>query len=940
VDPTETPAKRRSVAFSNALAVILIAANILLFVIIPGNHNVGGLSEMIYATAIFSIAIIFNRFSLNNLSSIYLSWVPPLLIAWLMIDSMRELEGVTPAAYFGIRIYFLATSCIPFLLIGRNNLPLLILGLLPSFLLLIFCDFFLLLAGVNISEELVNGLTQTRSLIAYLVIGGSCFVLKTIVGETDAQNEALIKELRKKNEIISSHAKSELKLLNAQLERKVNELSRREIIFKRSEEIAKVGSWELNLAENSMFWSDQMYEIFGVNKMIDLNSPELTNQLFQESGPKVVAALKELILSRKTYDLVVPAKTPLGYKKWVRVVGFPLIINEKVTGVSGIVHDITLYKEAEERVRINEQNYRALFEQASDAIMVIDFWGKFMDVNTSMCKLLDFTREELLMMNVRQVIDEDDLKKQPLRFDTLAAGNQLYRELLMIRKNGPSVFVESNIKKINEGRIVAIVRDISARKLAESEKEKVRHSLNERIKELTTLYKSSQILQSETQPVHEVMQEMVMILPSGWQYPSISAAKISIGGMEFVTPNYGAYRHMQRSSFTTRNNLSGTIELVYLEECPDEAEGPFLAEERKLINMLGEMVRTYLDRRYESDALKRSEANQSATINNANYLIWSVSSAYELISFNKPFAEFSKSAMSIDAMIGTRFPDATDEHSEWRGRWLELYNRALAGEAFKTGSVIREKKFEYSLNPIREDGKIIGVSVFGEDVSDRIQQQNQINDANKQIGELRLMALRSVMNPHFIFNCLNSIQYYIMENDQRNAVSYLSTFSKLIRSILNNSVKNRVRLSDEMDMLKLYIQLEALRFENKFDTFIHVDPEMDVDDVEIPSMLIQPYVENAILHGLYNKQGKGKLSITITSRDSMVLIEIEDDGLGRKAASALKNVNMKQHKSMGTTLTEERLRLINDDGVASVEIIDLENAGIATGTRVKLWIKE
>jgi LytS/YehU family sensor histidine kinase len=225
-------------------------------------------------------------------------------------------------------------------------------------------------------------------------------------------------------------------------------------------------------------------------------------------------------------------------------------------------------------------------------------------------------------------------------------------------------------------------------------------------------------------------------------------------------------------------------------------------------------------------------------------------------------------------------------------------------------------------------------------VSERIRQQNQINDANKQIGELRLMALRSVMNPHFIFNCLNSIQYYIMENDQRNAVSYLSTFSKLIRSILNNSVKNRVRLSDEMDMLKLYIQLEALRFENKFDTFIHVDPEMDVDGVEIPSMLIQPYVENAILHGLYNKQGKGKLSVTITSRDSMVLIEIEDDGLGRKAASALKNANMNQHKSMGTTLTEERLRLINDEGVASVEIIDLENAGMAAGTRVKLWIKE
>ncbi len=165
-----------------------------------------------------------------------------------------------------------------------------------------------------------------------------------------------------------------------------------------------------------------------------------------------------------------------------------------------------------------------------------------------------------------------------------------------------------------------------------------------------------------------------------------------------------------------------------------------------------------------------------------------------------------------------------------------------------------ERKLEYSLSPIVEDGRIIGVSVFGEDISERLKLQEEMLAVNKQLGELRLMALRSAMNPHFIFNCLNSIQYYIMEKDQMNAVKYLSTFSKLIRSILNHSVKSKVRLAEELEMLRHYIQLESLRFEDKFDVEIHVDPTIDVESVEIPSMLIQPYVENAILHGLYNKR--------------------------------------------------------------------------------------
>jgi LytS/YehU family sensor histidine kinase len=141
-------------------------------------------------------------------------------------------------------------------------------------------------------------------------------------------------------------------------------------------------------------------------------------------------------------------------------------------------------------------------------------------------------------------------------------------------------------------------------------------------------------------------------------------------------------------------------------------------------------------------------------------------------------------------------------------------------------------------------------------------------------------------------------------------------------------------------MLGHYIQLESLRFENKFDSVIHVDPDVDVESVEIPSMLIQPYVENAILHGLYNKKEKGLLSISVRESEGAVQVDIHDNGVGRKTSASLQQENMNKHKSMGTALTEERLRLINETGGATVEITDLESDGVAAGTLVRLWIRE
>jgi PAS domain S-box-containing protein len=944
VHGVDSASTKRSIIFSNYISLILVTGNLLLFAFIPQNHNLGGLQEALIGMAIFLVPILLNRLSLTNLSRLLVCWLPPVLIFLVMISWMRQVSVVPVSAYDGLRIYLLATSSIPYLLLERKSWVPFVLGILPSLFLILFCDQVLDAAGVGYLSKGVPDVgysfTVVRSYIAYLVIGGSCLALKFIIGKADLLNQQLILELEKKNAIVQEQADSEVRQLNQQLVSNIKEISKREFILQRSQEIAKVGSWEFNIQNKSVYWSDQMYDIFGIDRSFDIQQPQLADILFQESAGLLDQANQELLKTRKPYDFTLPTKTPIGYLKWVRVAGFPLVIHDQVVGISGIVHDVTVFREAEERIRANEKNYRSLFEQASDAIMITDFNGNFIDVNTSMCKMLDYNREDLLLMNIAQVIDPEQLNTIPIRFDKLMQGDHIFNERKMIRKDQSWVFVESNTKMFGEGRIMSIARDITDRKVVEQEKEKIRYDLNERVKELTALYRVSQILQAEDRPLHETLQNIVSVLPEAWQYPAIAAARIEIAKAEFVTSNFGAFKHRQVTEFVTRHGLQGTLEVVYLEDRPPEVEGPFLAEERNLINMMADMIQIYLSRRYETETLRRTEANQSATINNTSFLIWSVNREYELISFNKIFAAFSLERFGIEVKVGTRLPSNQEEFKEVSDRWIPRYNRALAGETFKTVTDVGDRKFEFSLNPIIEVTKVIGVTVFGEDITDRLNHEADMRSANKKIGEMHLMALRSAMNPHFIFNSLNAIQYYILEKDARSAIAYLSTFSKLIRAILNNSVKTRVRLAEELEMIKHYIQLESMRFDNKFDTTIEVDDQVDVENVEIPSMLVQPYVENAILHGLYNKPERGLLKISVSSHNGVLLFEVEDNGIGRKGAEFLKESNLPKHKSMGTALTEERLKLINHEGGATVEIIDLVQAGKPAGTKVKLWVPE
>jgi LytS/YehU family sensor histidine kinase len=198
------------------------------------------------------------------------------------------------------------------------------------------------------------------------------------------------------------------------------------------------------------------------------------------------------------------------------------------------------------------------------------------------------------------------------------------------------------------------------------------------------------------------------------------------------------------------------------------------------------------------------------------------------------------------------------------------------------------------------------------------------------------------MNPHFIFNSINSVQYFMTENDAKSSQKYLAKFARLIRYVVDNSKPTVVPLKIELEALQLYLELESLRFEDRFEYAIHVDSLIDLDQYQIPSMLIQPYVENSIWHGLMHKEGKGRIDVNLVLVDHVIKCTVVDNGIGRKKSQEIKNKNRNGTKrSLGLTITENRLDIINQItnlnlSVAISDITD-KNGNIA-GTKVELTI--
>jgi len=232
----------------------------------------------------------------------------------------------------------------------------------------------------------------------------------------------------------------------------------------------------------------------------------------------------------------------------------------------------------------------------------------------------------------------------------------------------------------------------------------------------------------------------------------------------------------------------------------------------------------------------------------------------------------------------------------------------------------------------------IGFLVFR---GSKLKAKRRISEMNRKISEIQQANLRQQMNPHFIFNTLNSIQYYMYQHDKLATNNYLTKFSNLIRKVLENSQHTYVPLNDELSALTLYLELENIRFKDKFDYEINVDDEIDTLMYKVPTMLIQPYVENSVCHGLIPMKTKGKVKIDIKLKNDYLLCTIEDNGIGRDAARERNTKRESNHNSLGTRIAATRLELVNALYGSNLKTTytDLKDAeGKAAGTLVEIHI--
>ncbi len=308
--------------------------------------------------------------------------------------------------------------------------------------------------------------------------------------------------------------------------------------------------------------------------------------------------------------------------------------------------------------------------------------------------------------------------------------------------------------------------------------------------------------------------------------------------------------------------------------------------------------------------------------------------------YKKAFTVYQDYVKLVDKLYSKKEQEIS-QSTRFRKDIANKQNRIVSLESDRA---LSESKYELTIEQSKSQ-KLIIYSLFGGVILLLLAAFLMFKYIKKQRlanNLLALKSLRSQMNPHFIFNALNSVNSFIASNDERTANRYLTDFSLLMRAVLENSEEDFIPLKKEIELLELYTKLEHFRFQDKFDYLIHIDENINISEFQIPPMLLQPYIENAVWHGLRYKKTKGRLDIEIKQkRDNEIAIIITDDGIGRKKSKALKTNHQQKQNSKGMGNIKKRVSILNamykdKVDVAIDDFHDQEDAG----TKVVVTLKK
>lgn len=344
--------------------------------------------------------------------------------------------------------------------------------------------------------------------------------------------------------------------------------------------------------------------------------------------------------------------------------------------------------------------------------------------------------------------------------------------------------------------------------------------------------------------------------------------------------------------------------------------------------------RNISSRKQTEEDLGISQANLYATINNTEVLMWSLDRELKFLSTNKALLNHIEKNRTPASPNNQTSRDGLGWHAPDEDAWRTRYERVLAGESLRFEDALSGLNFQISMQPILKGRSIIGVAALANSIQPHATLALELQEAQKKINTLKLTAWRSAIDAHFIFGTLNSIQHYIIENDQESAINYLASFAKLIRGVRDSTISDTTRLGAELELVRNYVSLEQMRNADKFDFRFTHGADVDLNMI-IPPMIIKPFLENAIAHRLRtNREKKGTLALSVKNELDQVIIKIEDNGSGAEPAADHHGREM----SVSAMITAERLRLMNSEESISVSITDNVENGEARGKTVILSI--
>ncbi len=648
---------------------------------------------------------------------------------------------------------------------------------------------------------------------------------------------------------------------------------------------------------------------------------ELIHPEYQEEAGKFFASQFADRIPETYYEF--PIVTKSGETIWIGQNTQLLTEGDGIVGFQSIARDITDRKKVEDALKESEAGYRDLFDNAIDLIYTQDLDGKYTSVNRAVDGILGYSREEFLRLNFRDIVDPEHLAITEENFHKIIdAGVETTGpyEILVRSKDGPLVWIEVTSRIIKKDgkpvRVHGTGRDITGRKNAEEDLRVKTHELRERVKELNCLHGISKLREKPGISLEEITLGVVDLLPPAWRYPEIACARIILEDREFKTKSWGEVFSKQSADIIVYGKTVGALEVGYLEERPEIDEGPFLKEERDLINTIGERLGRIVERQKAEEALRASEKQLRVVSDSLIFPVAHVDSEQRYVFANRVYLEWF--GVSTNEVTGRYVWEVLGDDTYSKIR--KDIESALKGKTvtFETRIVAKQGESRDVLATyvphILEDGKVHGFFVQVVDIT-RLKRGEDLIKASLKEKEVMLREIHHrVKNNLAVIDGLLALQSQYAASkppeeafeDIQERIRSMAVAHEMIYQSANLAYLD---ISDYIGNLVGHLLLSH----DRLDTLISLEKEIEQVsfglDTAIPlGFLITELVSNCLKHA-FPERGEGKVRIALRSvgEEEFELI-VSDNGIGISG-----HIDLENPQSMGLSVMDAYVRRLNGE---------------------------